>query len=62
MPGYMEHSVSAGKEFEMQGSGDRSYSWGIQVECQNITDEQYDVIQYYPMPGRSLRVTLKFEM
>ncbi len=62
MPGYMEHSVSVGKEFEMQGSGDRNYSWGIQVECQNITDEQYDVIQYYPMPGRSLRVTLKFEM
>ena len=53
MPGYVEHSVSLGKEFAQR--------WNLQVECLNITDEQYDVIQYYPMPGRSFRVTLKFE-
>ncbi len=55
MDGYIEHSVSLGRQFDM--------GWGklhLQLECQNITDVQYDVIQYYPMPGRSFRFTLKF--
>lgn len=56
MQGYVEHSVSVGREFRV-GCG----KWSMQVECLNITDKQYDVIQYYPMPGRSLRATLKFE-
>ncbi len=53
--GYAEHSVSLGRDF---GLG--SCRLQLQAECQNITDVQYDVIQYYPMPGRSYRVTLKF--
>ncbi|MBR1949923.1 MAG: TonB-dependent receptor [Bacteroidales bacterium] len=56
MIGYVEHSVSLEKGFEAG-----KCRWNLQVECQNLTDKQYDVIQYYPMPGRSLRVTLKFE-
>ena len=54
--GYMEHSVSVGRNFSLRGC-----SLGLQLECQNITDVQYEVIQYYPMPGRSFRATLKFE-
>ena len=53
MPGYMEHTLSLEKEF--------ANGLSLQVECRNITDEQYDVIQYYPMPGRSFRATIKFE-
>jgi hypothetical protein len=26
-----------------------------------VTDEQYDVIKYYPMPGRSWRLTGTFK-
>ena len=53
--GYAEHSVSLGKEFSFERC-----RLQMQVECQNLTDVQYDVIQYYPMPGRSFRFTLKF--
>lgn len=52
--GYVEHSVSLGHSF-----GIGPYELLLQMECQNFTDVQYDVIQYYPMPGRSYRFTLK---
>jgi outer membrane receptor protein involved in Fe transport len=53
---YVEHSVSFGKAFRA-GNGKVQ----LQLECRNITDVQYEVIQYYPMPGRSYRFTLKFD-
>lgn len=53
--GYVEHSVSLGRGFEIG-----QCNLQLQLECQNFTDVQYDVIQYYPMPGRTLRFTLKF--
>ena len=56
MTGYVEHSVSAEKVL-----GAKDFRLHLQLECQNLTDKQYDVIQYYPMPGRSFRITLKFE-
>ena len=52
--GYVEHSVSLGHSF-----GIGLYELLLQMECQNFTDVQYDVIQYYPMPGRSYRFTIK---
>ncbi len=53
--GYAEHSVSLDRSFGIGGC-----RLQLQLECLNITDVQYDVIQYYPMPGRSYRITLKF--
>ncbi len=52
--GYVEHSVSLSRNFQV-----RMCTVALQLECQNFTDAQYDVIQYYPMPGRSYRVTGK---
>lgn len=57
MEGYVEHSISLEREFASK----KRFRWNLQLECQNLTDKQYDVIQYYPMPGRSLRATLKFK-
>ncbi len=54
--GYVEHSLSVGRGFSL-----RNCKLNLQLECQNFTDVQYDVVQYYPMPGRSFRFTLKFE-
>jgi outer membrane cobalamin receptor len=51
--GYTEHSLSAHKEFTYAGCNLR-----LQGELINFTDEQYDVIKYYPMPGRSFRLSL----
>ena len=29
----------------------------LQVSVRNLTDERYEVIRYYPMPGRSVEAT-----
>lgn len=52
--GYVEHSASLSRNFEAG-----KCTFALQLECQNFTDVQYDVIQYYPMPGRMYRFTLK---
>lgn len=50
--GYMEHTLSLSREF-----GVGSCRLRVQAEIINLTNEQYDVIKYYPMPGRSWRLT-----
>lgn len=49
--GYAEHSASVFREFVL-----KSCRLRIQAELINFTDKQYDVIQFYPMPGRSYRL------
>ena len=53
--GYNEHTATLWKEFGIGKSKLR-----LQAEIINLTDAQYDVIKYYPMPGRSWRLTGTF--
>ena len=53
--GYNEHTGTLWREFKMGRCGLR-----LQAEVINLTDEGYDVIKYYPMPGRSWRLTGTF--
>ena len=53
--GYNEHTATLWREFKMGRCGLR-----LQAEVINLTDEGYDVIKYYPMPGRSWRLTGTF--
>ena len=53
--GYNEHTATLWREFKWKKCGLR-----LQAEIINLTDEQYDVIKYYPMPGRSWRLTGTF--
>lgn len=50
---YTEQSISLNREFRLWNCKLR-----LQGEVLNIADKTYDVIQYYPMPGRSWRVSL----
>lgn len=50
--GYAEHTVAVSRKFDW-----KSGSLQLQAELVNFTDEQYDIIQFYPMPGRSYRLT-----
>lgn len=50
--GYNEHTATLWREFALKGCKLR-----LQGEIINLTDAQYDVIKYYPMPGRSFRLT-----
>ena len=52
--GYTEHTLSLSRKFDF-----KKYNLHIQAECVNLTDKQYDIIKYYPMPGRSFRATIK---
>ena len=53
--GYNEHTATLWREFKFKKCGLR-----LQTEVINLTDTQYDVIKYYPMPGRSWRLTGTF--
>lgn len=49
LDGYMEHSLSLSRDFLL---GDNMLR--LQLTVNNITDKQYEIIKYYPMPGRSV--------
>ena len=53
--GYQEHTATFWREF---GIGKNKLR--LQAEIINLTDAQYEVIKYYPMPGRSWRLTGTF--
>ena len=50
--GYTEHTLSASRAFQL-----RKCRLRLQAELINLTNKQYDIIKYYPMPGRSFRIT-----
>ena len=54
---YMEHTVSLSRRFDL-GDG---RNINLQLSMNNITDEQYEIIKYYPMPGRSLTASATVE-
>ena len=57
LPAFMEHSVSISRRFHLGNSSNIN----LQLSVNNITDEQYEIIKYYPMPGRSLTASATVE-
>ncbi len=53
--GYMEQQLSFNKSFAFKHS-----SLQVQATIVNLGDVTYDVIRYYPMPGRSFRTSIKY--
>ncbi|MBQ8675235.1 MAG: TonB-dependent receptor [Bacteroidaceae bacterium] len=53
---YDEHTLSLSRDLRLRHS-----TIGLQATINNLTNRQYDIIQYYPMPGRSftMAATLK---
>ncbi|WP_315510606.1 TonB-dependent receptor domain-containing protein [Hoylesella nanceiensis] len=49
---FTEHSVTLSKDFML-----KQVKMMCSLTLQNITNQQYDIIKYYPMPGRQLRFT-----
>lgn len=54
MPAYFDHAVSASREFAF---GDIRLR--ISAEALNLGNVNYEVVRYYPMPGRNYRLTMK---
>lgn len=53
--GYCEQNISLSRSFDFS-----KCRLSLQAEMLNLGNATYDVIQYYPMPGRQYRLTLKF--
>lgn len=54
--GYAEHTIALSRTFHIRHPGGCRIR--VQAECVNWMDTQYDIIKYYPMPGRSFRATV----
>ena len=59
IPGYSDHSISINRGFSFGKA--HTYMIHLNLECLNLTDNNYEIIHYYPMPGRSFRLTVKFK-
>lgn len=53
--GWITHDVFVTRQVPV-----RSINVDIRAELNNITDNRYDVIKFYPMPGRSYKISLIF--
>lgn len=65
---YCDHSLSANRTFVFGGSArchgsacNRNTMWRlhVSVEALNLGGRNYEVVKYYPMPGRQWRATLR---
>lgn len=51
--GYADQTISLSREFKLP----HGIGLTLRGEVANLADKQYDVIKFYPMPGRSWRLT-----
>jgi len=56
VPGFHEHGLNASKKFQV-----KKRSLKLVAEALNLSDNQYEVIRNFPMPGRSFRFTSLIE-
>lgn len=56
--GYVDQSIALSHEFLLG----KSAALNVRAEIQNFTDRHYEVIKFYPMPGRSFRLTASLKI
>lgn len=54
--GYSDHSLSLSHEWTI-----KNHRLGANIECLNLTNKNYTVVRYFPMPGRSWRATIHWK-
>ena len=52
MPAFWDHGISLSRELTLG-----KVRLALSGKVSNLTNEQYSIIQYYPMPGRQYTVT-----
>lgn len=55
LPSYSDHSLSASKDINLK---DKLLSFNL--EALNILNENYAIVKWFPMPGRSVRATISY--
>jgi len=53
LPAYADHSISLNRNFKI-----KHYLIHANVEVLNLLDSNYEIVRWFPMPGRSFRATL----
>ena len=56
IPGYYDHSIWIERSFNL-----KEHKFSLRADAINITDKNYEVIRFYPMPGRSYRFTINYK-
>ncbi len=56
MDAYMEHSASLYKKFDF-----KKFDIKLRGDVINFTDNQYEVVKFYPMPRRSYKASVEFD-
>lgn len=55
MAGYADHSVTLSRVFALRRSQLR-----VQLDALNLGGKNYEVVRFYPMPGRNFRLTISY--
>lgn len=59
---YADHSVSINRTFTLrQRAGHQPLQFHVSAEALNLSGCNYEVVKYYPMPGRQFRATVRFK-
>jgi len=56
LPGYADHSLSASRNFKLK---DKILS--LNFELLNLLNQNYAIVKWFPMPGRSIRATATYK-
>lgn len=56
MAGYADHSVSLYRTFHVKSSQLR-----VQIDALNLGAKNYEVVRFYPMPGRNFKLTVSYK-
>ncbi|MBQ0156944.1 MAG: TonB-dependent receptor [Bacteroidales bacterium] len=56
MDAYVEHSASLYKKFDF-----KKFDMKLRGDVVNFTDNQYEVVKFYPMPRRSYKASVEFK-
>lgn len=51
---YTDHSLAANRDFRI-----KQLHTNLRVEVLNVLDKNYEIVRNFPMPGRSIRATIK---
>ncbi|MGN0189980.1 MAG: TonB-dependent receptor plug domain-containing protein [Candidatus Cryptobacteroides sp.] len=55
---YADHSLSLFRDFSLGRSG--HYGLRVSAQARNLGGRNYEIVRYYPMPGRNWRIEMKF--
>ena len=54
---YTDHSIALSHTFKW-----KKQSLRIQLDALNLSDKNYEIVRFYPMPGRNYKVTINYKL